>query len=162
LTERLKFLEIQKQLYQRELSETEGLNIVNPDYEKALKLIKEDINSVKREQLEDLLDKLDNDRKKIEDDLEKYNTLTLFNSGMANEMETVESRVKDLEDALDANIKSREVVKERLNTIGQKRSKVLVDFIEKLKIVLAEAYRILTETADYKVFGHADLYLENQ
>jgi hypothetical protein len=80
---------MQKQLYQRELNETEGLNIVSPDYDKPLKLLKEDIKSVRRDQLEDLLDKLDNDRKKIEDDLEKYNTLTLFNSGMANEMESV-------------------------------------------------------------------------
>jgi hypothetical protein len=63
---------------------------------------------------------------------------------------------------LDASIKSRETVKERLNETAQKRSKVLIDFIDKLKVILAEAYRILTETADYKIFGHADLYLENQ
>ena len=74
----------------------------------------------------------------------------------------MELKVKQLEEALDASVEARDKVKQRLAITSAERSRTLIQFIEKLKIILAEAYRILTETSDSKVYGHADLYLEDQ
>lgn len=38
----------------------------------------------------------------------------------------------------------------------------LLSFLEALKPILSSAYRVLTETSDPRIFGHADLFLESQ
>lgn len=137
------------------------MNTLSPDFDKLLQLLKEDFNSVRREQVETLLTKLESERKGIENEMEKFNSLAFFGTG-GTEIDTVEQRVKQLEESLDASIEARDQVKQRLATTALERTRILVNFIERLKLVLADSYRTLTEASDSKVYGHADLFLENQ
>lgn len=76
-------------------------------------------------------------------------------------MKDVEAKIKDIEDRLEININKKEDVKTRLHETAEKRTKIFLDFVDKIKPLLSEFYRMLTETADVRVYGTAELSIQN-
>ena len=115
--------------------------------------------TVKLGKMDGVIEDLDAERKRIEEYLEKYNTVSMVSDVKENEAKIL-NNLKALDEQVDELTAKRTDLSSKLETVTDDRRKLFNSFVGRVKPILSDSYRILTSQAEQS--GNADIYIESQ